>query len=178
MTNQESKPPKPVSAATLKTELRRLHSVITERKAYLKQQEDLIARAVEEGNLTLKSLQYQIDDLENTKQAITLEIAQLNTDRRLLEDEIIEIHDRSAMLEDQYEARATSLKNTIKKEIDKLEEVTRQSKHIVNNMESREKSLEEREAKLVAAEVALKNSRRQLEKEKQAWSSTKSIYDL
>lgn len=151
---------------------------ISERTAYLREQEEVIARTIEEGNLSFRALQLEISDLENTKAAVIAETRRLNIDKSALLDELSDLHESCNILKGDYDQRSKEIED----ELARLQKqtLTAESKlgSVNKSVDAKLSVLHERETSLLVKREALRNERLELDLEKRRWSSTKSLYDV
>lgn len=96
----------------LKRDVAKVEKELARRKKYLKDQEDIINNAIEEGNLTLKSINYQVQAIEDQKKNANLELYQLNKDISLLQDDLADLDAHYEQMQDTYEANIAKLMKT------------------------------------------------------------------
>jgi hypothetical protein len=72
-----------------------IHEAIT-RRQYLREQEKLIAKTVEDGNFELKSIQYQIGNLLEIKKEIERELFDYEQDKSIMLLELDKLQNKLA----------------------------------------------------------------------------------
>lgn len=164
--------------AKLAKDSSQLEQEITERRAYLKTQEDLIAKTAESGNEELLILKYQVEDLGETKSAVVGEIAQLNRQKSELENSLFPITEQISELQVQYEEAATNYRTSLQALKSDITKVSADYKRITTEIDEKMKQLRVHEEEIMAKRAALNVERRELDTEKRRFSGTKSLYKL
>lgn len=162
----------------IKSKSAELNAENANRRAYITEQDKLIADSIEEGNMSLRALKYEIDGLEEVKKTVNYEIAIITTSRnevkRGLTEEMAELDDLRQVHDDTEQDLRKSLKilqNSIK-------EATTTNRQVAKDTKSKMDILRQKEEELLAKRGALKREQVELDTEKRRWNSTKDLYDL
>lgn len=172
-------------AAQLRKDISNLEAIkksvqaeIGERKRYLTEQEDLIAATVEDGNMQLKSIQYEIAPIEDTKLQLESDIALLDEEKTNL---LLEIEQIRIEVEATY-STADSTQADVQKSIDaaeaNLKNISEKSKKVTADIEKKLRDLRAKEEELTAKQKATAKEHADLQTERRRWESTKSLYGV
>jgi uncharacterized protein (DUF3084 family) len=163
---------------------------IADRLDYYKEQEKLIAKQAEEGNLQLRGLEYElleikqtIKDLEITKQNLYSEQKNLEHDLEVARDSFaseLEHHemDIAAILKRKADAEAEVLAIRTKardayKEVNELN-IKRQQMH--DDVDAKLQILDTKEREIMAKREALRQEREEMDTTKHYYQDPKSLY--
>lgn len=146
------------------------------RKAYLDDLEQTIADTTEEGNIRLKSLSYEIDDLIEVKKTVQVELHDLNKDKSRLMDDIAAL---SKVADDMQRAQDFQIvqNNVTQDKFDKRILAAQQTLDATNQeVESKLAKLKVREREIIVKLEVIKNERVKLDTDKRRWNNTKNLY--
>lgn len=173
-------------------ELAAVKNSILERQTYYKQQEALISKQADDGNLQLRGLEYAIiegkqvvKDLDQKKMNIIQESKTLEADlesaRESFAPELAE-HEAAVLViihrQETEQANIVAIQQTLhnlNKEVNALL-IKRQQIH--TDIDAKLLILDEKERKIMAQREALRVEREEMEESKHYWQSPKSLYDL
>lgn len=163
---------------SLLTQCRDAQAELDEWSINIQEQEHLIDDAVEEGNLRLRELRYQIEPLKEVKVSLQGEISSLESKKA---DLLISADSVQQSLDKQI----TDTQTVIARYNDEvfiaqaqLVEVTSMSKKSDAEILKKLTILKEKEEALIAKQHAYEADYASLQTEKRRWDSTKSLYGL
>jgi hypothetical protein len=177
--------------AAAKVELEATKASIQERKDYQKQQEELIAKQSEDGNLQLRSLEYEIieskqviKDLEQKRRNLYEEGQTLESDleaaRNSFAPELEEHEAAVVVIVQRKEVLETDLQVAQKKIYDtniELNKLLLRRKQIHADVDAKLQLLDAKEREIMAKREALRQEREEMEETKHYYQSPKSLYD-
>jgi predicted nucleic acid-binding Zn-ribbon protein len=174
-----------------KQELEAVKASIQERKDYQKQQEELIAKQSEDGNLQLRSLEYEIieskqviKDLEQKRRNLYEEGQTLESDLEAARNSFtpeLEKHEAAVVvIVQRKEVLETDLQIAQKKIYDtniELNKLLLRRKQIHADVDAKLQLLDSKEREIMAKREALRQEREEMEETKHYYQSPKSLYD-
>lgn len=160
----------------LRVKLTEVKQDIIDSNTYKLEQDILIAESINEGNLTLKSLKYEIEGLEEIKKTINFEIAMLTVNRNEAQGGLENLDQALIELQLNYDETNANLSASLESQKKNLREVSKQSQQITQDIKKKLASLHTQEVAVMAKLGAIKRERAELETEKRRFDSTKSLY--
>jgi len=162
----------------VKAEKGLVHVELAERKQYLVEQEQLIANTIEDGNMQLKSIQYQIAPLEEVKLSLESEISVLDSQKSDLILEADRLRQENAQLDSQGVEAQEAVEKSIKAAESSLKDVTDRSKKVATETETKLQRLKAEEEKIIVERKSIAKERADIQTERRRWESTKSLYGI
>jgi chromosome segregation ATPase len=177
---------------TTRSELTSIKDSIKERQQYQKDQEVLIGKQAEEGNVQLKGLEYEIIEARQVIKDLKAERVNLYGEKKQLETDI----DKAQLsFEPEVEAHLEVLrvlesqKPVIQSDIDEvnkhLKELRKEEaallikrQQIHDDVDAKLRILDEKERKIMVEREALRQEREDMQSERHYYQSPKSLYDL
>lgn len=157
---------------------KQLQAEIDERKKYLAEQEKIIADTLDDGNMQLKSLQYKIRALDETRTETEAELIGLDSSKTELTFEIVSIEQqRDQAIADSAQA-TQAIQASIAAARAQLEGMITKNKKVTQEVEAKLKKLQLKEQELLAKQKAIHHERELLDTDKRRWESTKSLYSI
>lgn len=164
--------------AELQKKSRQVEHDIAERKQYLKEQEKLIAEAIDEGNAALRGIGYEVQAAQEQLANIKQEVAAVETKRTNVAFELVQLEERSAHDKFAYEEDAERIREDLDVATAELAVVHSEKMEAIRQADEKLRQLEIKEQELVTIKDAVIKDRRQLEVDKRRWSSTRALYDI
>lgn len=149
-----------------------------EQKKYWQDQENLIALAVEEGNIQLHSIQYAVQGMDDMKKVIVQDLAELNREKIRLVDAIVDLQDRRRQQDEDYKGRTVKFNSELDQIQAKLEEAKRHHEKVVEDTERRLVLLAAKEEGLLAKQTAIRRQQTELATERRRLEGVRGLYEL
>lgn len=111
---------------------RQVQEDLDARRKYLAQQEQVIANMTEEGNVTMRGLQYEVAHLEKIKDQVNGELLELNRRKSQIFDDTQLLEKNCAELQEEYDQSETELQG----KIDVLEEQIVKQRNILDDFKT------------------------------------------
>lgn len=162
----------------LNTTKKSVQSEIDERQEYLANQEQLIADAIESGNLELRSLKYQMEPLVETRLQLGMDIVDLETQKTNLQFETAELLNEQNFILAQRDKVSEDVQKSLDAAQANLQEVSTKSKKVTDDTETKLRKLKAEEEKIIAERQSVAKERAELLTERRRWESTKSLYSI
>lgn len=151
---------------------------IAERKQYLAEQEKVIAEAIDEGNATLRGINFEIQAALEKKGEATVECAEIETKKTDLAYELVQLEDRFSQDKFATEEELHLLTAQVSEERKKLTATQVEQAALLQEVKEKMHILDTRERELMVKRGALVKDRTELETEKRRWNSMKSLYGI
>lgn len=159
-----------------KVALAAIDSELIERHRYLKDQESLIDKTIDEGNMTLKAINYEIIGFEEQKKTVNGELYDLNKDKSDLLDAIGLTEENLVAAEYQYSNQESELNTKLNELNAKITEAESKLKSIATEVDSKLNILRTKEESLLAKQSALKKEQAELNTDKRRFEGKRSLY--
>jgi chromosome segregation ATPase len=162
----------------LRKELQAIKDEIAERSAYREEQEELIAKAVEQGNIKLTDLTYEIIDAEQAAKVATEKRVTTETE---LNEYIFTTQTTIASFTSEEKAMEQELENLNNSLVDVKNDVNKAQQHykkVIKDTDDKLRTLKEEETRIIAIREASAREREELNTDKRRWASTKALYDI
>jgi hypothetical protein len=160
----------------LQKEIKDLQEQIRDRRAYLNEQEELIAQALDEGNQQLKAKRVGIEEVQLEKEDLLRQIIESKQTAAEAAKEAEDAVEKTAQLKIAYEVRATQLKGSLKELQQAIDENTKTLQRISVDTEIRLRNAEEKEKALDERARILDQQTKDLNDAKRKFDSDKSLY--
>jgi DNA repair exonuclease SbcCD ATPase subunit len=175
-----------------KEELKSVNENVAGRKQYYQEQEQLIAKQAEDGNLQLRGLEYEIIEARQVIKDLKTERVNLYSERKQVQQDIDSAHQSFAVELEIHLDTVRALeaqKQQIQSEIDDVSQHLKQLRkeeaailikrqQIHDDIDAKLQALDEKERKIMAEREALRQEREDMQQERHYYKSSKSLYDL
>lgn len=155
-----------------------LKKEVVDSRTYKAEQDRLIQETINEGNVSLKALKYEVDNLGEIKNCINYEIAILKSTQQEVEDSI---HKHEQQLNDLEKAYADT-KKLLNKSLAEIKASIKanmiRNKQVTDDTQKKLAILKLKEEEILAKRQALRKERVELDTEKRRWDSQKTLYDV
>jgi len=175
----------------LRTGVGTIKESIAERQDYYKQQEGLISKQAQEGNLQLRGLEYEIIETKQIIKDLEVKKTNLYSECKNLETDLTTARDKFEIELNNHEASVLAIDNrkeVIESEINivstKLHELNKQinaqniiRQQISDEISSKLQTLDTKEREIMAKRETLRQEREEMENAKHYYKDPKSLYD-
>lgn len=162
--------------AAAKKALATIEKDVAERKKYQNEQEKIIAQTIEEGNMSLKAIIYEIEDLVDKKAVIGLKLKTLSTEKSDAIDEAVRMEAAIMRLQSDYESQKIELDKLLEEAQLKVKVANVELEHITTEVNRKLMILKEKEESLEAKQTALRAEQTELITAKRRFESVRSLY--
>lgn len=150
---------------------------IDDRHRYQNEQEKLIADALEDGNLKLKGVGFEIRDVEERKEVVIQELYGLNQDKSKIIDEIALVHDRFLGLTNDYIDDKIKKQQVLQKIEDEIFTAKQEYETVLAKTEKKLRKLDLKERSLLARESAVQKEEKDLQVARRRLEGVQSLYE-
>lgn len=157
-------------------DIKKLERESADRAKYMREQENLISEAVNEGNVRLKQLQYEVEYIEGLKKEASIQLLDLNNQKIALIDEIGVIADRHSEIKQGFERQQDDLDKKCVQKAAELKATSAKLQLVNAEINAKIKQLQEKEQSILAKQAAIRKERDELYLEKRRFEGTKSLY--
>lgn len=161
-----------------KDEIKKLDLELVERHHYEREVEVTIAKTIEDGNLTLRSLQLEIGDLEESRAALRIEVSAIEAKKTEAAYELTQLDQNMATTLGQTTKELTTLQTAIKAAKKDLADVRKERKQIITKAEERLAEADLKEKGIAIKREAMRLEGVKIAEDKRRWYNTKILYDI
>jgi chromosome segregation ATPase len=161
----------------LKEQVEITQAEIDERKRYLQEQEDLIAAAMEEGNLKLKSVGYEVQGLEDMKTALIEDLAELNKEKQKLVDDLVALEENRRDSNNEELLHVQQINSEVDKANARLADLQRLHKRVSEETDKKLIILQAKEESLLAKQAAMRKESAELATTRRRLEGVRSLYE-